>query len=76
MDADDLDATVDRLVATLVDKAALPLQATKAHIDAITAQMTGTAHTWADTDGLVAALGDDESRAAAHRYLDRLSDRG
>ena len=73
--AEDLDAAVDELVAGLTTKASMPLLATKAHVNAVTAQMTGTARSWADTDGLVTALGDPECREAATRYLQRLADR-
>jgi len=71
----DLDDAVEDLVARLADKAAMPLLATKAHVNAVTAQMTGTARSWADTDGLVTALGDPECREAAARYLQGLAER-
>lgn len=71
----DLDDAVDELVSQLTTKAALPLLSTKAHVNAVTAQMTGTARSWADTDGLVTALSDPESREAAARYLEGLANR-
>ncbi len=71
----ELEASVDELVATLVEKSALTLTATKRHVDAITAQTVGTARSWADADGLVVALHDPESRAAAARYLGRVRKR-
>jgi hypothetical protein len=55
-----------------VTKSALTLQATKQHVDAVTAQMVGLSRTWADDDGFVAALHDPESRDAAARYLARV----
>ncbi len=70
----ELDAEVDSLVAELLDKASLPLRSTKQHINAVTAEMLGMERSWADADGLAAALHDDESRAAAQRYLQRLGD--
>ena len=66
--AGDLDRVVDELVASLLDKSALTLRATKQHVDAVTAEMVGTARTWSDADGLVVALHDPESRAAGARY--------
>jgi enoyl-CoA hydratase/carnithine racemase len=68
----DLDSEVELLVAGLVTKSALTLQATKQHVDAVTAQMVGLSRTWADDDGFVAALHDPESRDAAARYLARV----
>ena len=68
----DLDTAVDQLVSTLVEKSSPTLTATKRHVDAVTAQMVGTARSWADADGLVVALHDPDSRAAAARYLARV----
>jgi enoyl-CoA hydratase/carnithine racemase len=68
----DLDGEVDSLAAALLTKSALTLQATKRHVDAVTAQMVGLSRTWADDDGFVAALHDPESREAAARYLTRV----
>ncbi len=75
VDLTDLDHTVEELVSQLTAKAAIALLSTKAHVNAVTAQMTGTARSWADTDGLLTALSDPESREAATRYLDGLADR-
>jgi len=72
---DRLDEEVGELVALLVTKSSLTLRATKRHVDAVTAQMVGTARSWADADGLVAALHDPESRDSADRYLRRVRDR-
>ena len=68
--ADHLDAEVESLVATLLDKSTLTLQATKRHVNAVLESMSGAARTWNDADSLVTALHDDESRAVAARYLE------
>ncbi len=70
---DDLDATVDALVAQLVAKPKLGLLATKAHTNAVTESMVGTGRSWADADGLEAGLRDPEGRAVRQQYLDRRS---
>jgi enoyl-CoA hydratase/carnithine racemase len=72
---DRLDEEVDGLAGELAGKAALPLRATKRHVDAVTAAMVGTARAWSDADSLLTALRDPEARAAAARYLEGLADR-
>ena len=69
----ELDTAVDDLAATLAAKAGPPLRATKRHVNAVADAMVGTAHSWADADGLLAAMADPESRAAAAAYLARLA---
>ncbi len=70
--AGELDDAVEALVATLVAKPRYALLATKRHVNAVTATMTGTERSWADADGLLVGLADPEGRAAAARYLDSL----
>lgn len=67
--AEELDGTVEELAATLAEKPRLALLASKRHVNAVTEQMVGTARSWSDADGLVAALGDPEGRSSAARYL-------
>jgi enoyl-CoA hydratase/carnithine racemase len=69
---DRLDAEVDALAGELSAKAALPIRATKQHVDAVTSAMIGKDRAWSDADALVTALFDPESRAAAATYLERL----
>jgi enoyl-CoA hydratase/carnithine racemase len=69
--AAELDETVERLMSELWAKSRLPLLAAKRHVDAVTQQMVGTVRSWADADGLLAGLQDEESRAAAAAYLER-----
>lgn len=69
---DELDAEVDALVRELLDRPTLPMYLTKRAIDAVTSQMVGTGRAFADADALLSALGDDESRAHAQRYLEAM----
>lgn len=70
-----LDQAVDDLVELLLTKSALTLAATKAHVNAVTEAMVGTARAWNDADSLVTALWDPESRAAGAAYLERVRKR-
>ena len=67
-----LDAEVEELVQVLLAKPKLALLETKAHVNAVTESMVGTGRSWADADGLFAGLRDDEGRAAALAYAERL----
>ena len=49
--------------------------AVKAHTNAVTESMVSTGRSWSDADGLLAGLRDDEGRASAQRYLDRVRTR-
>ena len=64
-----LDDEVETLARTIAAKPALPVTATKRHVDAITAQMLGTGRSWADADGLVTGLQDPECIAARNAYI-------
>lgn len=68
----DLDAEVEALVAQLIAKPKLALLETKAHVNAVTESMVGTGRSWADADGLYAGLRDEEGRASAQAYVERL----
>ena len=70
--ADQLDAEVEALVITLVEKSALTLSATKQHTNAVTGAMVGIARAWNDADSLMTALRDPESRATGAAYLERV----
>ncbi len=69
--ADQLDGEVDALAGSLVEMPALPLEATKRHVNAVTAAMVGTDRAWSDAHALIAARNDPESKAAADRYIAR-----
>lgn len=70
--AAELDEAVDSLAARLVEKPKIALLSTKRHTNAVTGQMVGMPHAWADADGLAAGLRDPEGRAAAARYVEKL----
>ncbi|MDH3301603.1 MAG: enoyl-CoA hydratase/isomerase family protein [Acidimicrobiia bacterium] len=70
--ASDLDAEVESMASDLAEKSMLTLQATKRHVNAVLESMSGAVRNWNDADSLVAALHDDESRAVAARYLERV----
>ena len=75
VDDDELDAAVDELAATLVRMPKLALLSTKAHTNAVSEAMVSTGRSWADADGLLAGLRDQEGRESARRYLDRMRSR-
>jgi enoyl-CoA hydratase/carnithine racemase len=64
-----LDGEVEVLARALAGKASHPLVATKRHVNAVTAQMVGTARAWSDADALLTALQDPECAAARRAYL-------
>lgn len=66
-----LDAVVNELAAGIAAKAPMAVEATKRHTNAVTAQMVGTGRSWSDADSLVAALYDEDCRAARQAYLER-----
>lgn len=71
--ADDaLDDAVENLVQQLLAKPKLALLETKAHVNAVTESMVGTGRSWSDADGLYAGLRDEEGRASAQAYVERL----
>ncbi|MFM2076455.1 MAG: enoyl-CoA hydratase [Actinomycetota bacterium] len=72
----DLDAAVEELVQQLLQKPKLALLETKAHVNAVTESMVGTGRSWADADGLYAGLRDEEGRASAQAYVQRLQRKG
>ena len=69
--AAELDAEVEQLARDIIDKPSVPVAITKEHVNAISRMMSAGAATFADGDGLLGALGDPESRAAARAYRER-----
>lgn len=67
--AETLDAEVDTLARQLASKSMHSLVSTKRHVNAISEQMLGTARSWADADGMVAAFHDEESKRVRRAYL-------
>jgi len=74
--ADELDEAVDELAAAIAAKPRAAVQATKRHVNAVAAGMSQSDRSWADADGLLAALADAEARAAAVAYLERVRGTG
>ena len=70
---EEVEATALELARQIAAKPRAAVEPTTRHVDAVTAQMVGLAHSWADADGLLAALRDDEAAAARAAYL---ADRG
>lgn len=67
--AADLVAEADALAAELASKPWFSLRATKQHVNAVMDEIAGVGRNANDADSLVAALGDEESRAASRAYL-------
>ncbi len=70
-----LDAEVEALVTTLLDKSKLALLATKAHTNAVTEAAVNTGRSWSDAEALLAGFTDAEGGEARRRYLERLRSR-
>jgi len=66
---DDLDRHVTGLATSLAAKPLYALRATKAHVNAVTEEMIGTARSVQDADSLVYAMRDPESKQASAKYL-------
>jgi enoyl-CoA hydratase/carnithine racemase len=69
VDRETLDDCVAELADAIASRPAFPVQATKRHVDAITATQIGLDRSWADADSLLAGLLDPECVAARERYL-------
>jgi enoyl-CoA hydratase/carnithine racemase len=67
-----LDPAVEELAAAIAAKPRIPVEATKRHTNAVTAQMVGTERAWVDADSLIAALLDPECSAARDAYLEAI----
>lgn len=65
----ELDAAVQELAAAVASRPAMPVAATKRHVNAVTAQMVGTMRSWSDADGLVGGLLDPECEEARQAYV-------
>jgi enoyl-CoA hydratase/carnithine racemase len=65
----ELDQAVQDLAAQIAAKPGIPVAATKAHVNAVTAQMVGTMRAWSDADSLIGALLDPECTASREAYV-------
>lgn len=63
---------VDSLAQSLVNKPKYPIEATKQHVNAVSAQIGDTTNSWADADSLLVGLMNEECEQARQRYLDRI----
>ncbi|KAA0273218.1 MAG: enoyl-CoA hydratase/isomerase family protein, partial [Acidobacteria bacterium] len=72
----ELDRAVEELAAAIAAKPRGAVGATKRHVNAVAAGMSGPERSWSDADGLLAALADPEARAAAAAYLERMRGAG
>jgi enoyl-CoA hydratase/carnithine racemase len=59
----------DALAVELAGKPWFSIRATKSHVNAVMDEIAGTGRNANDADTLVAAMSDEESRAASRRYL-------
>ena len=66
---DELDDTVATLADQVASRPALPVAATKVHVNAVTAEMVGAARAWSDADSLIGGLLDPECEAARQAYV-------
>lgn len=67
--SEELDNEVSALAQEVALRPAFPVQATKRHVDAVTATQIGLTRSWADADSLLAGLMDPECDEARARYL-------
>ncbi|WP_439106827.1 enoyl-CoA hydratase/isomerase family protein [Congregibacter sp.] len=72
---DELDDAVEELADAIAARPTFPVQATKRHVDAVTANQVGLSRSWADADSLLAGLGDPECQEARERYREAKSKR-
>lgn len=64
-----LDAEVEALAAQMAGRPAFLIRQTKAHVDALVEEAYSTAQSFRDAEITLAAIADEESRAAMLRYL-------
>jgi enoyl-CoA hydratase/carnithine racemase len=67
--AEELDATVERLVTRLAAQPAYALTVTKQHVNAVAEEAGSTAHASSEVESLLGALRDRESLETMARYL-------
>ena len=70
--SDEIDTSVNALASAIASKSKVAILSTKAHVNAVTSQMVGTARSWSDADGLEVAMADPESQKAQAAYLDEI----
>jgi enoyl-CoA hydratase/carnithine racemase len=69
VDETELDTAVETLANQVASRPVFPVAATKAHVNAVTAQMVGAGRAWSDADSLIGGLLDPECEAARQAYV-------
>lgn len=72
VEPEQLAAETEALAQEILKRPTNPVQITKRHVNAVTAQMVGTMRAWSDADGLLASFGDPECEEARQAYLKRV----
>lgn len=68
-----LDKAVQDFADLIGAKPSHPINATKQHVNAVSAQIGSVVNAWSDADGLLVGLLDPECQRAREAYLERLS---
>lgn len=66
---EELDTVVQELAGQVAARPAMPVATTKAHVNAVTAQMVGAMRAWSDADSLIGGLLDPECEQARQAYI-------
>jgi enoyl-CoA hydratase/carnithine racemase len=66
---DALDDVVDALTQAIAQRPSFAVQATKRHVDAVTANQVGLSRSWSDADSLLSGLMDPECQESRERYI-------
>lgn len=66
---DELDAAVAKMAQEVAKRPRIPVEASKRHVDSVTANQVGLGRSWSDADSLIAALLDPECAAARDEYI-------
>ena len=67
--AEALKEEAQKLAEAVAKRPLMPIQVTKRHVNAVTAQMVGPMRSWSDADGLLAGFADPECTEARTAYL-------
>ena len=65
----ELGAVAQELAEQVAARPAMPVAATKRHVNAVTDQMVGTMRAWSDADSLIGGLLDPECEASRQAYV-------
>ena len=73
---DRLNAEVEKLARELIDKPSVPVAITKEHVNAVTRAASAGLTPYADGDVLISTMAEEESRAAARSYREKVLKKG